>query len=103
MAVIPAQSARRSAGIVFFMGLFQLQIFLHFQGVLHILLISAAVCLGPQGMNGGAFAPVQHPVLDACMVGSNAHLAAQSIDFPHQVALAGAADGGIAGHIAHGI
>ena len=85
------------------LGLLQLQIFLQFQGVLHILLVLPAVSLGPEGVDGGTFAPVQHPVLDTAVIGSHAHLATQGVQLPDQVALAGAADGGIAGHIAHGV
>ena len=83
--------------------LLQLQIFLLLQGMLHVLLVFAAVRLGPEGMDRRAFAPVQHPVLDTAVIRGHAHLAAQGIQFPDQVSLAGAADGGIAGHIAYGI
>ena len=83
--------------------LFQGQIFLQFQGVLHIFLIPPPVRLGPQGMDRRTLAPVEHPVLDAGMVGGIAHFAPQCVQFPDQVALAGAADGGIAGHIAHSV
>ena len=85
------------------LGLLQFQPFLLLQGMLHILLVLAAVRLGPEGMDRGTLAPVQHPVLDAAMVRSQTHLAAQGIQFPDQMALAGAADGRITGHIAHGI
>ena len=77
------------------------QVFLELQGVLHHLLVAAAVRLGPEGPHGGTLAPVEHPVLDAGPVGGLCHLAPQGVDLPHQVPLAGAADGGIAGHIAH--
>ena len=40
---------------------------------------------------------------DAAGVGRAAHLPAQRVDLPHQVALCGAADGGVAGRIAHTI
>ena len=83
------------------LSLFQLQVFLLFQGVLHIFLIFAPVGLGPQGMDCRAFAFIQHPVLDAGVVCGNTHLPAQRVQLPDQVALAGAADGRIAGHIAH--
>ena len=85
------------------LGLLQLQIFLELQGVLHILLIGPAVGLGPEGVDGGPFAPVQHPVLDAAVVCGNAHFPAQGVQLPDQVALARAADGGVAGHIAYGV
>ena len=81
--------------------LLQLQMLLLFQRVLHVLLIPPPVRLGTERMDRGALAPVQHPVLDAAGICRQAHFAAQSIQFPDQMALAGAADGGIAGHIAH--
>ena len=83
--------------------LFQLQIFLQFQDVLHILPVFYPVGLGAEGMDGRTFAPVEHPVLDAGMIGRRAHLAPQRVQLPHQVSLAGAADGGVAGHIPHGV
>ena len=71
--------------------------------MLHVFLVAPPVRLGPKGMDRGALAPVQHPVLDAAVVRCQAHFAAQGIQLPDQVALAGAADGGVAGHIAYGI
>ena len=85
------------------LSLFQLQILLQFQNVLHVLLIFPAVGLCPQGVDSGAFALIQHPVLDAAVIRRHTHLAAQGVQLPHQMALAGAADGGVAGHIAHGV
>ena len=81
--------------------LLEAQVFLPLQGVLHDLLIPPAVGLGPQGPHRRALAPVERAVLDAGRVGGPGHLAAQGVQLPHQVALAGAADGGIAGHVAH--
>ena len=74
---------------------------LQFQRVLHHLLVFPPVRLSPQGPHGGALAPVQHPVLDARLVRRPRHLAAQRVQLPHQMALGGAADGGVAGHIPH--
>ena len=85
------------------LGLLELQIFLHFQGVLHIFLVAPPVRLGAQRVNRRPLAPVQHPVLDAACVCGQTHFAPQSVQLPDQVALAGAADGGVAGHIAHGV
>ena len=79
------------------------QVLLTFQGVLHPLLILPPVRLGSKGPDGRAFPKVQKPVLDAAFVSSLCHLAPQSVQFPYQVALAGAADGGVAGHVAHGV
>ena len=81
--------------------LLQLQIVLQFQGVLHILLILPPVALGAQRMNSRAFALVQHPILDTGEVSRKTHLTAQRIQLPDQMALACAADGRVAGHIAH--
>ena len=83
--------------------LLEIEVFLLLQNVLHMGLVQPPVGLGPEGVDGGAFAQVQHPVLDAAGVGGPAHFTAQGVQLPDQMALAGAADGGIAGHIAHGV
>ena len=54
-----------------------------------------------QRMDGGTFSLVQHPILDTSGVGGDAHLPAQCVQLPDQVTLAGAANGGIAGHVAY--
>ena len=51
-------------------------------------------------MHRRSLAPVEHPALEEGGVGGNAHKPAQGVDLPHQMALCGAADGGIAGHVA---
>ena len=83
--------------------LLQTQVFLPLQGLLHDLLIAPPVRLCPERVDGRPFAQVQHPVLDAGFVRGPGHLAAQSVQLPHQVALGGAADGGVAGHVAHAV
>ena len=83
------------------LSLLQLQMFLKLQGVLHVLLIFPPVCLSPKGVDCRALAPVEHPVLDAAVICRHAHFAAQGVQLPNQVTLAGAADGRIAGHVAH--
>ena len=77
--------------------------FLTFQRVLHPLLILPAVGLRPETPDGRAFPQIQQAVLDAAFVGSLGHFAAQRVQLPHQMALPRAADGGVAGHIAHGV
>ena len=77
------------------------QVGLALQRVLHHLLVFPAVGLCPQGPYGGAFAPVQHPVLDAGLVCGLGHFAAQRVQLPHQMTLSRAADGRVAGHVAH--
>ena len=69
--------------------------------MLHDLLVPPPVRLGPEAVDRGALAPVQEPVLDAGGVRRPGHLAPQGVQLPDQVALAGAADGRVAGHVAH--
>ena len=52
-------------------------------------------------MDGRPLSLVEHPVLNAAAVGRLGHLTAQRVQLPHQLPLARAADGGIAGHVAH--
>ena len=70
------------------------------QQVLHHHVVALAVGLHPQAVHRRAFAPVQHPALQVGLVRRAAHQAAQRVQLPHQMALGGAADGGVAGHIA---
>ena len=53
--------------------------------------------------DGRALRAVQHPELDAGHVGQAAHDAVQRVDLPDQVALAQAADGRVAAHLADGL
>ena len=69
---------------------------------LHGRRIELAVGLRARPAHGRAFAAVENAELDAAGVGDAAHQAVQSIDFPHQMAFAEAADGRIAGHGADG-
>ena len=82
-------------------GLLEIKMRLLFERPLHILLIAPAVSLRAEGMDGGALAEIQHAVLDARAVGGLCHFSAQRVKLPHQMPLARAADGGVAGHIAH--
>ena len=79
----------------------QRQVLLLLQRVLHHLLVAPAVGLRPQRPHGGAFGAVEHPVLDAGTVCRPGHFAAQCVQLPDEVSLTGAADGGVAGHVAH--
>ena len=68
-------------------------------------LVVFLVRLGAQGMDGRAFAGVEHPYLDSGGIGIHPHLASQGVQLPHQMPLGRATDGGIAGHqgdIVHG-
>ena len=69
---------------------------------LHGLAVELAVGLGARALHGGALAAVEHPELDAGLVGDAAHQPVKGIDLAHQMALAQAADGRIAGHLADG-
>ena len=79
----------------------QRQVFLPLQRVLHHLLVQPPVRLRPQRPHRRAFGAVEHPVLDAGAIRSAGHFTAQRVQLPDKVSLAGAADGGVAGHIAH--
>ena len=74
-----------------------------FKGVLHIFVVALAVGLNAQGMNGRAFALVQHPALQVGGIRRKAHHTAQRIQFTHQRSFCSSADAGIAGHVANGI
>ena len=80
-----------------------MQVLLALQGLLHHRLVAPPVGLSPQGVHRRPLAQVQHPVLDAGPVRRPGHLAAQGVQLPHQVPLARAADGRVAGHVAHAV
>ncbi len=61
--------------------------------------IQGAVGLGARAADRGALAAVQELEMDPRPVGGAGHQAVQRVDLPHQVALADAADGGVAGHL----
>ena len=79
----------------------QQQIFLPLKRVLHHALVAPPVGLRAQRPDSGALAPVEHPVLDAGFIRRLCHLAAEGVELAHEMALSRAADGGVAGHIAH--
>ena len=83
--------------------LLQLKARLALEQLLHMLLIAAAVGLRAQGVHGRALAPVEHPILDAAGVGGLAHFAAKGVQLADKMPLARSADGGVAGHVAHGV
>ena len=49
-------------------------------------------------MDRRALCGIQHLHLNEALVDISAHLSAESVDLPYEMALAGASDGGIAGH-----
>ena len=85
------------------LGLLDTQVLLPLKRIFHHLLIAPPIGLGAQRVNRRTLAEVQHPVLDAGFVGRFRHLAAEGVELPHQVSLSRAADGGIAGHVAHAV
>ena len=85
------------------LGLLDAQVLLPLQRLLHHFLIAPPVGLGPQGVDGGALPLIQHAVLNAGPVRGLRHLAPQSVQLPHQVALSRAADGRVAGHVPHAV
>ena len=60
--------------------LMQHEIFLRLQRLLHDFLIAPPVGLHAQRVDGGAFAAVEHPELDARGVRRFAHLAAERVE-----------------------
>ena len=79
------------------------QVRLQLERVLHHGLILPPVGLRAQRVYGRPFAAVEHPVLDAGLIGRARHLAAERVELAHEMALARAADGGVAGHVADGV
>jgi hypothetical protein len=60
--------------------------------------IELSVGLGPWATHRRAFAAVEEAELDSGLVGNAAHDTVEGIDLTHEMALAKAADGRIAGH-----
>ena len=79
------------AGQIHDFRLFDVEIFLLFERVLHIFRVFAAVNLGAQGMHRRTFAAVEHTRLDFGFVRRLAHFAAERINFTHQMPFGGAA------------
>ena len=73
------------------------------QCVLHARAVGGAICLNALGVHGGALAEVQRAALQRDFVRRLAHFTAQRVDLKDKVSLARAADGRIAGHVAHGV
>ena len=76
------------------------QVLLLRQHGLHRRTVQRAVGLGTRAPDGGPLAAVQDAELDSGPVDHPRHDAVQRIDLTHQMALAQAADGRIAGHLA---
>ena len=74
------------------------QMILSKERALHALLVFVLIGLRAQGMHSRAFAAVEHAALQGGIVDGAAHFAAQCVHLAHQMSLARAADGGVAGH-----
>ena len=65
-------------------------------------LVQHAVGLGAGGAHGRAFAGIEDTKLDAALVSSQGHGAAQGVDFFNQMAFANAANRGVTAHLPQG-
>lgn len=65
---------------------------------LHCLPIKLAIRLRPRTAHRRPFSPVEQTKLDTRRIGDPSHQPVERVNFPHEVALAEAADRGIAGH-----
>ena len=72
-------------------------------GVLHDILIFAAIGLNALGVHGCTLAEIERAGLQRYLVGSAPHFAAQGVNFVDQMPLGSTADRGVAGHIGNGI
>ena len=68
---------------------------------LHAKPVEGTVALAARTLHRGAPGAVEKPELNTGPVGNASHESVQGIDLPNQVALADAADGGVAGHLAN--
>ena len=75
------------------------EIRLVFQNLADRGLVQHAVSLRSGCPHGRALSAVEHTELDACLVGSDSHGAAEGIDFLDQMAFADTANGGVAAHL----
>ena len=78
--------------------LLHIQTLLIFADLLHAELVVLLVRLCPESMDSRPLPRVQHPELDAGLIGINAHLPPQGIQLPDQMSLARTSYRRIAGH-----
>ena len=71
------------------------------QNAQHVLVVAALVGLGAQAVHGRTLGAVEHAALQERAVDAKPHLPAQRVHLTYKVALARAADGGVAGHQGH--
>ena len=70
------------------------------QTVLHLTVVGIPIRLDTQAVNSRSFSSIEHPALQKGGVCRLAHLAAQRINLPHQMALGSSSDRRIARHVA---
>jgi len=80
-------------------GLANVEAGLGLEDLAHFDAVELLVALGARAPDGGAARGVEEAELDADGVGNFAHDAAESVDFPDEMALGDAADGGVAAHL----
>ena len=85
------------------LGLHHAQIWRVFQRLFHQSVVFLPIGLNPFALHCRAFAKVECAGLQSDAIGGKTHLAAQSVNFIHQVPLCGSANGGVAGHIGNAI
>ena len=71
--------------------------------LLHRSGVEPPIGLRPRAPDRRSLAPIENAKLDAALVGDPAHQSVEGIDLADEMALAQAADGGIAGHGADGV
>ena len=76
-----------------------LEVGLAFDGPLHGAAVAGAIALGARRADRRAARGVEDLELDRRAVGVAPHLPAERVDLTHQMALRGAADGGVARHL----
>src|SRR5689334_1355830 len=81
----------------------QLQVRLSLEAPANRLPIEHAVGLCARGADCRALRSIESTELDACLVGSDGHRAAERVNFLHQVALADPADRWVARHLTQGL
>lgn len=64
------------------------------------LAIFVAIGLKSRSLDGAPLAAIEHPIVDSCRIRCCRNQAIEDVDFPHQMAFADTADGGVAGKLA---
>ena len=83
------------------LALAQVQVLRAFEHAFHISTVVPAVDLRAGRVDRRSLAEVQHAGLDEVLVRRNGHFAAEGVDLPDEVSFGRAADGRVAGHVAH--